>query len=857
MASGEQNSRARFTLSTSSDSEYYDQTIALSQALINASFRHLFETTEGVARIAHSDDVAGDRIFGELDAPTLMLIAHTDDENLAYYQLRIKSADVVFRNGQTRSLSQWVLTVKVNLGEVSLEIQPSDDEETRRNKEYWKQDITRRYPGFMIGDYRVQRIFANFSAAQWKKPAEELSTCFDPKAKRTIALQEWKGQPENSDYFYRIMDLIGGWAATQAQGALSTLGIKFSLHQEPDTIRSATFKPMLRHIQIYPYKSKKCPNAVTAIGDQSKITQAAPYGDLVHGDFNCLMFCENVDTSWDLSGRESINPTIRPLPQKKNMIHSYNLSFLVSDDDPKIPESLGTFSMDHRVVMDRYLLPTLEDLCLATVVKIEEPERTISAPDISFRPRYTIGAPSRERELNSSPATDIKFTKLADRHYRWTTKDSKGEKGHLFTDGPYSYLGDRYNSYQIDTESKVEVQWGHGQSAVVISASIFYQYYCAFADYKSMVGRVDSVKYDMNAKSTFSLELQVVNDIIVPKVTSLFRVDPGKIQDGFSSSPDNHSSIFDGDLKVTSSPVYETGTGKGRDDSELVLKTALEKTFRTGIEKFTHRINEHFKGRGQLILPGHGSLDIRNPKFTNLGGIVADIAFKPTSPKGTMSFPIPSENPISGGQTPGQQAPPINVPEQRDENNLKLDWDYQVTYNPQSNIGRLSLQALNGKKEDLSFHFIRISLLRSVSTKTRLFDDTEWSKAPDTKALDILFSHGEYTYEDSNSGDSPLELTLQGNAYQLSKSKGWPANSPALEVKVKTDRSVGEMQASVQGLKGSDFKVPRDQELTLELQGDIQALGNYKIKIAESWKKIPGLKFGGEGTAISYKDINL
>ncbi|KAF5602140.1 uncharacterized protein FSUBG_7815 [Fusarium subglutinans] len=163
MASGEQNSRAQFTLSTSSDSEYYDQTIALSQALINASFRHLFETTEGVARIAHSDDVAGDRIFGELDAPTLMLIAHTDDENLAYYQLRIKSAEVVFRNGQTRSLSQWVLTVKVNLGEVSLEIQPSDDEETRRNKEYWKQDITRRYPGFMIGDYRVQRIFANFS----------------------------------------------------------------------------------------------------------------------------------------------------------------------------------------------------------------------------------------------------------------------------------------------------------------------------------------------------------------------------------------------------------------------------------------------------------------------------------------------------------------------------------------------------------------------------------------------------------------------------------------------------------------------------------------------------------------------
>ncbi|KAF5723684.1 hypothetical protein FMUND_1618 [Fusarium mundagurra] len=833
MASGAQNSRFQFTLSTGYDSEDYDQTIALSQALINASFRELFETTEGVARIAHFDDAAGDRIFGELDAPTLMLIGHSDDENLAYYQLRIKSADVVFSNGQTRTLSQWVLTVKVNLGEVSLEIQPSDDEETRRNKEYWKQDITRRYPGFMIGDYRVQRIFANFSA-----------------------LQEWKGQAENSDYFYRIMDLIGGWAVTQGHGALSTLGIKFSLYQEPESIRPATFRPILRHIQIYPYRSKKCPNAVTAIGDQSKRTQAAPYGDLVHGDYNCLMFCENVDTSWVMSGK-SINPIVRPLPQKKNMAHSCNLSFPVSDDDPKIPESLGTFSMDYRVVMDRYLLPTLEDLCLATVVKIEEPERTIAVPDISFKPRYTIGDASPERELNSPPATNIKFTKTTDCHYEWTTKDSKGENGHLFTDGLGSYHRDRYNSYQIDTDSKVEVDWSPGHSAMAISVSISYRYDCGFANYQNMTGQVDSAKYDINATSTFSLELQVVNDIIVPKFKGLSREDAGKVKNGSSSSPDNHYAVPDGDLKVTSFPVYATGTGKGRDDSESVLRTHLEKALRTGIEKFTRRINEHFNSRGQLILPGHGSLKMRNPKFTEHGGIVADIAFKRTSPKGTMLFPIPSETPASAGPTPGQQSPPTNVPEYRDGNNLKLNWECQVSYNPQSKIGRLSLQALNGKNEDLSFHFIRISLLRSTSTKTRPFDDSEWNKAPDTKALDILFSHREYTYVDSTSGDPPLEQTLQGNTYQLSKSKGWPESSPSLEVKLKTDRSVGEMQASVQALKGSDFKVPKEQGLTLELQGDMQALGNYKIKVVESWKKIPGLKFGEEGTAISYKDISF
>ncbi|KAF5617828.1 uncharacterized protein FTJAE_12487 [Fusarium tjaetaba] len=861
MATGPRTYRYQFALCTGNDdSEYYDQTTALSQALINRSFRHLFENTEGVAGIDHFDDAAGDRIFGVLDAPTLMLIGHTVDESLAYYQLRIKEANVVFRNGQTRTLSQWALTVKVNLSEVSLEIQPSEDEETRKNKEYWKQDIARRYPGLEVGDYRAQRIFANFSAAQWKKPIEERSTCFDQKAKKTIALQEWKDQAENSGYFYRIMDLIDGWAKTQAHEGLSTLGIKFSLYQDPDEIKRPTFKPMLQHIQVYPYKSQKCPNGTTAIRDPSKITQEAPFGDLVHGDFNCLMFCENVDTSWNVPGK-STNSIFRSLPQKKHMSHSYNMACPVSDDDPKLPDLLGTFAMDYRVVMHRYLLPALEDLCLATVVKIEEPERTIAVPDIAFNPRYTIGCPRTERELNSSPDTDIKFTKLSDRHYQWIVRDSKGETGHRFTDGPYSYHRDRYNSYQIDTESKVEVEWATGQSAMVISASVSYNYNCAFANNKEMTDQVDSVKYNVIAKSFFSLGLQPVDLdylVILPQIKGLSREDAQNIKYGANKSPSDLPAVSDGDLKITSFPVCITATGKGRDDSEFRLKTDLEKSLRIGIERFTSRVDEHFRwGRGKLIFPGHGNLLLMNPKFTKFGGIVADVGLRRNEPNGTMSFPKPGPSPPSGDKGPGPQKPSPDVPKRKEENDLKLSWDHQVSYNPQSKIGRLSLRALNSKKEDLSFHFIRISLLTSTSTHTRPFDDTEWSKAPDAKALDVLFSHGKYTYVDSDSKDPPLEVELQGNVYQLNKSKGWSTNVPALEVKLNRDRNAREMQASIQGLKGTDFKVPKGQEFTLELQGEIQELGRYMIKISESWKKVPGLKFGGEGMAISHKDIDI
>ncbi|RBA17888.1 hypothetical protein FPRO05_10906 [Fusarium proliferatum] len=864
MATAAHQSRFQFTLSTgdspaNDNAEYYDQITALSQALINRSFRDLFENAEGVARIVHPKDKKGDRIFGELEAPTIMLIAHTDDVNLAYYQLRIKSANVVFRNGQTRTLSQWVLTIKVNLGQVSLDIQPSDNEVTRKSKEYWKQDVAKRYPGFVVGDYRVQRIFANFAAAQWDTPVQHLSTCFDPKTKTTITLQEWQDRPENSDYFHRIMQLIGDWAKTDAHDGLSTLGIKFSLHQEANKVPPATFKPMLRHVQVYPYKDHRYPKPITSIGDCSRATQAAPYGDLVLGDFNCLMFCENVDTSWDIPGR-SINPIIRPLPQVKKMGHSCNLAFPVSEDSLKVPDSLGTFAMDYRVVMNRYLLPTLEDLCRATVVKINNPERKIAAPEISFQPRYTIGSPPPERQLNSSRHGGIEFTKISDCNYRWGFGDNKGEKGHLFTDGPYSILRDRYNSYQIDTKSAVEVQWSPGGSAMGISASILYKYDCTFADNKDMTGHVDSVKYEVNAKSAFSLELQLANAAIIPKVKGISRTDFAKIKDGSISSPDELNTVSDGGLDVSESINSSTATGKGADGSSSVLMRNLETSLRAAIARFTQRINDHFNSRGHLVLPGYGNLQMKNPRFTKLGGIVADFDFKSTAPDGVISFPNSPENPDSGDEQLGQPKTPTGVPGPKDENSLKLNWDLKVSYNQATKIARLSLSAQNNKKEDLSFHFIRISLLTSASTKTRPFDDTDWNRSPDEKALDILFSHGEYLYSapsERHSGESLSEIQLQGNVYKLSKGTGWPTNLPPLEVTIKTERSAGEMQASVHGLKGTDFKVPRDQELSLVLQGDIQELGRYKIKIAESWKKVPGLKFGGEGTAISYKDIYI
>lgn len=71
-----------------------------------------------------------------------------------------------------------------------------------------------------------------------------------------------------------------------------------------------------------------------------------------------------------------------------------------------------------------------------------------------------------------------------------------------------------------------------------------------------------------------------------------------------------------------------TATGKGADGSSSVLMRDLETSLRAAIARFTQRINDHFNSRGHLVLPGYGNLQMKNPRFTKLGGIVADFDFK-------------------------------------------------------------------------------------------------------------------------------------------------------------------------------------------------------------------------------------
>ena len=83
------------SLSTGNDDDiniatnYYDQVVALSQTLINRSFKNMFDSVEGINQLFHDDEQdSGDCIEGTLGAPRIMFNGSTENTTEVYYQLQ-------------------------------------------------------------------------------------------------------------------------------------------------------------------------------------------------------------------------------------------------------------------------------------------------------------------------------------------------------------------------------------------------------------------------------------------------------------------------------------------------------------------------------------------------------------------------------------------------------------------------------------------------------------------------------------------------------------------------------------------------------------------------------------------------
>ncbi|GAB1312347.1 hypothetical protein MFIFM68171_02557 [Madurella fahalii] len=898
--------RYDFSLSTGNNDDinkatnYYDQVIVLSQLLINASFRHMFESVGGVNELYCDDDQdSGDRIDGVLDAPTIMFNGSTENTTEVYYQLRIKTADVTFRDKSKMTLTNWVLSVRTHLDQLSLDDEPDDTPEMKEKKQGWREAAVERYRGFLPGDYRAQRVFAALSTASWERPNEMLSTCYDPVAQKEITLNEWKHKPENDRYFLRLMDLLGVWARANDRNDISCVGIQFELYQEKGEqpslmlngsiltdspmiyrflviVQQPTFKPLFVYNQVYPYRSAEHPEGSTGIGNH-------PDGKPKEGNYNGLAYCETVDCNWVLDPLTA-KPVVRPLPAAKKLIHTGNLTLPASNGQPEI---LGSFVMDHRVFLEMFLLPQLQELCQATQLHVGTPSYVVMANQRAFRPSYALGT-----ELAGNPprAANDSWFKLERQDfgwYRWAKTSHKNTRGN-----PYQYFRDvvgkvsaGYNDYVIQADSSVDVKWTAGDSILYVAGKINYDFSCRFGDDAEMTSGVSIAEYVIAAEWRIRVELSdPVDGVMTPRVRGIKRdawtADGSDPEEDYRDPANFTPTMLE--VKLLSNKLDQSVTDDGTREA---MERSLTNTVTHATAKLCQNISYRFAHTGKFIYPGYGDLEFKNPKFTKSGNIIADVDYKRVGPGGTIIFPKVDKT---------KKLEPPSVPSPKtssfeatliDEKETRLDWDDpKLLYRPVlGGMGRLILRAANNKKEDLSFQYIKIGLmtnppdLAGPAAGRRLFNTPgDWNDEEDTTVLDKLLETGEWAVEKVSPGDHdpnanphveegnppppspPIQIEKAGNVCHLFKGEGWAANVQPLKLTVETVWAASEVQARITRADGKDFKVPKDQEFKLVLQGPVEALGRYAVRVQESWKKNPAsLKWGAQGVAVDYKMVEL
>jgi hypothetical protein len=222
--------------------------------------------------------------------------------------------------------------------------------------------------------------------------------------------------------------------------------------------------------QVYPYISEETKNGNLSVGDYSNRDAQNPYGTFALGDYNCLLYCENVDGADGLT-ENGIKVAARPLPKNRKLGFNGNLAQPASSGKHAI---YGSWIMDHRVFLTTFLLPQLQELCMATYTQIGEPK----LDETGFTPNYAIGSELEGMPAKSAADKQFAFQRVGDTHYQWKMRSGKDElsqpKGWFYKESPWLIKG--YNDYKIYADSSVEVKWNAGDSFLTVEGKVVYRY---------------------------------------------------------------------------------------------------------------------------------------------------------------------------------------------------------------------------------------------------------------------------------------------------------------------------------------------------------------------------------------------
>ncbi|KAM0388296.1 hypothetical protein ACHAQC_009906 [Fusarium culmorum] len=724
------------------DNRGFDQVTALSQGVINASFQQLFKSVEGVNEIAYVSRLQG-RFEAVIDAPSIMINGATTNATEIMYIFRIKSGKFLFIDGVERKIYDWALAIPTKVNEVSYEETAGDTPEAARRKKRWRKELQDKYPGFVPGDYSVQRIFCALGSAGWYKPDEDSSTVWDPVAQQTISYKVWLNREENKLYKDIIPGLLSGWATKEGEDAVATMGIKFNLSQKRIQAGAPTFRPVHIFNQVYPYLTSDQDRGTMSLGRYTDdyVNPSNPYGKLTPGDYNCLLYCEQVDrptgkkTTIFENGRSKIVDEVaaRNLPKNLKLGHSGNLA------EPGI---VGSYVIHHRIFLLDFLLPQLQELCMATFVQVGKPDRRwdTSTNWPNFWSNRSIGC-----ELEGQPAREasdsiFKFEHKSDSkgdYYMWSKKSEANGLNDIYA---YKYPdSDRicmYNNYNIWADSSVEVRWVAGSDRLEVTGKVYHETYIAYS-------YLPEVKTDLQRKHTkYTASWSFA--IVLKTVERTAKVDDKEVK--FMAL----EAVIEGINKSTNVPlntsvdcisVLDETPERG---SKQWMLDKLSKMISTGIGIVSANLEKRFRNSGKYNYPGYGELEFTDPKFTSVGNIITKVNFKPPSHSdGKMYFP--AVNPKDHVLVPPSKPDPDTSTFQeglKHTGELSLDWHQTLNYNKDTGIGRLTFTVSNRNKlkKDLAYGFIRISLEytpnKLVDGRVKdatLFGPDDWEK--DQKAV--------------------------------------------------------------------------------------------------------------------------
>jgi hypothetical protein len=223
--------KPRHEMSIDTASSYFDQTIGLSQGIINRSFKRVFDMVKAkggkVAKMILNTESQG-MLNAELDAPSVFIMGASEESARIFYLLRLKSGIATLESGQELDLSGWSFAVETPLRQTVLSVVAGDTEDEMNEKGRILKEIGDKYRGFVAGDYRVQRVFCALAEANWMTPDGTWSKAVVNG--ESMKLRDWR---KTNDTAYNSLNvLLRLWAERQRDPTITSMGLKFELNPE-------------------------------------------------------------------------------------------------------------------------------------------------------------------------------------------------------------------------------------------------------------------------------------------------------------------------------------------------------------------------------------------------------------------------------------------------------------------------------------------------------------------------------------------------------------------------------------------------------------------------------------------------